>query len=241
MIHVRLAYCLQRPSLRKQPSLSRSSAHPTPSLSHDALFHLDWRVYKLIRRECVTILFYRHFEMRAIILLCVVSFVAAQRGFFQTPGRQRFQPRQNSFGGSSAPVHDRNGRKEYHYSWRGNGGSQLTGQGAASYCRGLGPGWSAVNINNGNENSYVYRVIQGERLDYIWTGGFRSGRGWSWADGSGFGFADWSHTGGARRAQPDNREGNEVCLAILNNFYGDGVKWHDVACSHRKPVICERG
>ena len=43
----------------------------------------------------------------------------------------------------------------------------------------------------------------------------------------------------AGRAQPDNREGNEVCLAVLNNFYGDGVKFHDVACHHRKPVICE--
>merc|ERR1712088_1161061 len=23
------------------------------------------------------------------------------------------------------------------------------------------------------------------------------------------------------------------------NFYGDGIKWHDVACHHEKPVICE--
>ena len=26
------------------------------------------------------------------------------------------------------------------------------------------------------------------------------------------------------RAQPDNREGNESCLAVLNNFYNDGVR-----------------
>merc|ERR1712127_1035576 len=58
--------------------------------------------------------------------------------------------------------------------------------------------------------------------------------------------AHWSHTGGATppRAQPDNRafaeEGvAEVCLGILNNFYADGIKWHDVACHHRKPTICE--
>ena len=50
---------------------------------------------------------------------------------------------------------------------------------------------------------------------------------------------DWSNTGGAGRAQPDNREGNERCLAVLNNFYQDGVKFHDVSCRHRKPVICE--
>jgi hypothetical protein len=28
-------------------------------------------------------------------------------------------------------------------------------------------------------------------------------------------------------------------LAILNNFYNDGIKWHDVACNHEKPFICE--
>jgi hypothetical protein len=41
------------------------------------------------------------------------------------------------------------------------------------------------------------------------------------------------------RSQPDNREGNERCLGVLNNFYKDGVKAHDIACSHKKAVICE--
>nr|CAG4638433.1 EOG090X05Q1 [Cyclestheria hislopi] len=31
----------------------------------------------------------------------------------------------------------------------------------------------------------------------------------------------------------------EPCLAILNNFYNDGIKWHDVACHHEKPFVCE--
>jgi len=39
--------------------------------------------------------------------------------------------------------------------------------------------------------------------------------------------------------QPDNREGDEFCLAVLNNFYNDGVKFHDVSCHHLKPTICE--
>ncbi len=44
--------------------------------------------------------------------------------------------------------------------------------------------------------------------------------------------------------QPDNREEREggeteSCVAVLNNFYGDGIKWHDVACTHEKPIICE--
>jgi len=49
----------------------------------------------------------------------------------------------------------------------------------------------------------------------------------------------WSHTGGSGRKQPDSREGEEACLAVLNNFYQDGIKWHDVACHHTKPIICE--
>jgi hypothetical protein len=57
----------------------------------------------------------------------------------------------------------------------------------------------------------------------------------------------WSNTGGGRRPQPDNREPqdgsgfgeDEACVAILNNFYQDGVAWHDVACSHKKHFVCE--
>lgn len=28
----------------------------------------------------------------------------------------------------------------------------------------------------------------------------------------------------AGRKQPDNREGDETCLAVLNNFYNDGIR-----------------
>lgn len=42
--------------------------------------------------------------------------------------------------------------------------------------------------------------------------------------------SDWSENGGIGVPQPDNRElqqggANENCLAILNNFYNDGVHW----------------
>ena len=43
----------------------------------------------------------------------------------------------------------------------------------------------------------------------------------------------------AGRPQPDNREGDEFCVAVLNNFYADGIRFHDVSCHHKKPVICE--
>ena len=45
----------------------------------------------------------------------------------------------------------------------------------------------------------------------------------------------WSDRGN-RGPQP---EGNGDCLAILNNVYNDRVKYHDVACHHTKPTICE--
>ena len=32
---------------------------------------------------------------------------------------------------------------------------------------------------------------------------------------------------------------DEACIGILNNFYDDGIKWHDVECRHKKPVICQ--
>ena len=45
----------------------------------------------------------------------------------------------------------------------------------------------------------------------------------------------WSHAGFSG-PQP---EGNGDCLAILNNVYQYRVKYHDVACHHKKPTICE--
>merc|ERR1719458_734990 len=73
----------------------------------------------------------------------------------------------------------------------------------------------------------------------------------------------WSSTGELKRPQPDNYEGNkagslqnvqddsgltvenlqewhdEACLAVLNNQYGDGIRWHDVSCHTRAMLVCE--
>merc|ERR1712177_58550 len=32
---------------------------------------------------------------------------------------------------------------------------------------------------------------------------------------------------------------DEACLAVYNNKYGDGIKWHDVACHTRSVIVCE--
>ena len=32
---------------------------------------------------------------------------------------------------------------------------------------------------------------------------------------------------------------DEACMAVLNNHFNDGVKWHDVACHMRSKLVCE--
>lgn len=61
---------------------------------------------------------------------------------------------------------------------------------------------------------------------------------------NGWGFNPWSQTGHKKVKQPDNAEydingTNESCLSVLNNVYNDGIAWHDVACYHEKPFVCE--
>lgn len=61
---------------------------------------------------------------------------------------------------------------------------------------------------------------------------------------NGFGYNPWSSSGHKKVRQPDNAEfdingTNESCLSVLNNVYNDGIAWHDVACYHEKPFICE--
>ena len=78
-------------------------------------------------------------------------------------------------------------------------------------------------------------------------------------------YCEWSRSGGLKKPQPDNRlesfhlmssislppphfyqhreakQGgkDEGCIGILNDFYSDGIKWHDIECRHKKPIICQ--
>lgn len=122
----------------------------------------------------------------------------------------------------------------------------------------------AVSLETPQENEFIKQRITRNNIRFIWTSGRKCNfagceradlqppneNGWFWS-GSGAKIGpttqrntgDWSYTGGYGQAQPDNREaaqGNdESCLSILNNFYNDGAKWHDVACHHLKPFVCE--
>lgn len=66
----------------------------------------------------------------------------------------------------------------------------------------------------------------------------------------GWPYQPWSYTGhktqfeGRNVSQPDNAEFDinesvEACMGILNDIYKDGIKWHDIACYHTKPFVCE--
>ncbi|XP_053635134.2 pulmonary surfactant-associated protein D-like [Cherax quadricarinatus] len=177
--------------------------------------------------------------MKLVLLVSVVGLAACQfQQFGFPPRRQFFSGPPQTFG---VQADDVRGGSAYYFSWRHDGGRKYTGNAAFSLCTSLGGGWQPVGISSPDELRYVNSIVGRERLEYIWTGGVKSGNGFRWLNGEPFSVADWSHTGGLRRPQPDNREGGqENCLAVLNNFYNDGIKWHDVACHHVKPVICER-
>ena len=54
-------------------------------------------------------------------------------------------------------------------------------------------------------------------------------------------YTNWSKKGGfGAVSQPDNYTTNEGCIAILNNWYNDGLKWHDLECQDKFPFVCER-
>ncbi|KAK7075796.1 Lectin C-type domain, partial [Halocaridina rubra] len=188
-------------------------------------------------------------KMKLLLVLGFLSAASAQffsgfrRPFFFNRGRPTPSPSTLSSSSSNtgeAVVDETRGDSEYHYSWLHDGFREYPHSRAVSYCKGLGSEWAPVSIETTEENNYVTGVVGSHRLNWIWTGGQRAGAGWRWPSGNAFSGLGWSHTGGFRRPQPDNREGNENCLAILNDFYRDGIKWHDVACHHTKPTICER-
>ncbi|XP_069972562.1 uncharacterized protein [Penaeus vannamei] len=132
------------------------------------------------------------------------------------------------------------GGSDYHFSWRHDGGRMYEWAFGNQYCASLGKEWHGVSIESLDEDRRISSIVAGDRMKYIWTGGVRQNYKWLWPSGAVFVGLNWSPTGGDGRPQPDNREGRELCLAILNNFYDDGIRWHDIACHHEKPIICER-
>jgi len=129
---------------------------------------------------------------------------------------------------------------------KSDGCNKFTAEEAAEFCKSVGG--NAVSLDSNEKALAMMDLLRQNAQRYMWTGGridhtaqvvtWPSGAREGWIRGQRF----WSHTGGKKptpEAQPDNRDGNEICIGVLNNFYADGIKWHDVACHHKKPTICE--
>jgi len=79
-------------------------------------------------------------------------------------------------------------------------------------------------------------------------------RGWFWASSlqsmgetnvfNGRKFNGWSSTGPLNKPQPDgilkaDGFGEQACTALLDNFFNDGLTWHDTKCNDRRHIVCE--
>jgi len=126
-----------------------------------------------------------------------------------------------------------------------------------------------VSLETEDKNDFFINWLLENDLPYIWTSGrlcdFKGCdrpdlkpaiiNGWFWTASNKkiaptnstpakWEFQPWSPTGHTKDPQPDNAEydinkSSESCLGLLNNIYQDGVKWHDIACYHKKPFLCE--
>ncbi|XP_077293837.1 uncharacterized protein LOC143916568 [Arctopsyche grandis] len=163
-------------------------------------------------------------------------------------------------------IHERRpDGKGYFFSWREPATRNVEEDwlGGRNYCRQRC--MDLVSIETQDENEWIKSRLVRENVKYIWTSGricdfkgcdrtdLQPARvnGWFWtaelqklAPTTNRQQNDWSENGGIGQPQPDNREllqggAPENCLAVLNQFYNDGVNWHDVACHHRKPILCE--
>ncbi|XP_060517069.1 uncharacterized protein LOC132696327 [Cylas formicarius] len=192
-----------------------------------------------------------------IMLVGIASAQSPSRGILESPVPELCAQR---------TIHERTpDGKGYFFSWRdastkGVEDNWLAGR---NYCRKRC--MDLVSLETSAENEWVKKRIVDDQVKYIWTSGRKCDfagcerpdlqpvniNGWFWtavlqklAPTTQRDQNDWSESGGLGQPQPDNREAQqggaeENCLAILNQFYNDGVHWHDVACHHVKPWVCE--
>ena len=147
-------------------------------------------------------------------------------------GGRPSQPVRGGGGGAcrnSGPNHSFGGQ-QFLVSWR-LGCSSFTASEGAAYCR--ANGMSAVSLDSPGKEREFSSLLAREGQPYFWTGGRvnHRARSVSWPSGRTTSQHRWSS------GQPNNAEGNENCLAII-------VKgtpgFNDVACHHRKPIICQQ-
>ncbi|XP_015260334.1 PREDICTED: macrophage mannose receptor 1-like [Cyprinodon variegatus] len=94
---------------------------------------------------------------------------------------------------------------------------------AQSYCREHHS--DLASVRNELENHKIHQLVPAGAK--VWIGLYRDT--WKWVDGTNSSFRFWSGN------EPNNNYHNEDC-AVAN--FGNGGKWEDWSCAHKKAFIC---
>ncbi|KAK3862643.1 hypothetical protein Pcinc_031513 [Petrolisthes cinctipes] len=132
------------------------------------------------------------------------------------------------------------GREVWHFSWCHQASRTYTWYQARDYCTSLGQGFASISVENQIKNNVLSAVMSEHGQRTTWTSGNRLiTRRWSWSKaGVQFFYTNWDRTGRLGRPQPDNANGDELCLSVVNS-YTDGAAWHDASCTDLSPVVCQ--
>lgn len=109
-----------------------------------------------------------------------------------------------------------------------------------------------ANIESKDEDNFIQHFVKRDKVYGLWIGGQTCQDescitdkkvSWIWQPTRNQidenGYSNWSPRGARGTRQPDDYTNNEACLAILNNWYDDGAKWHDLECGDVFPFVCE--
>ncbi|KAK3862642.1 hypothetical protein Pcinc_031512 [Petrolisthes cinctipes] len=132
------------------------------------------------------------------------------------------------------------GREVWHFSWCHQASRTYTWYQARDYCTSLGQGFASISVENQITTSVLSAVMSAHGQRTTWTSGNRlTTKRWSWSKtGVQFFYTNWARTGRLGRPQPDNANGDELCLSVVNS-YTDGAAWHDASCTDLSPVVCQ--
>jgi len=96
-----------------------------------------------------------------------------------------------------------------------------------------------ISMNDPSTREFFLQMLERDRYEYFWAGAKISRGTLFWENGRSERISTGRYPWSDRGFSGPQPEGNGDCLAILNNVYNDRVKYHDVACHHTKPTICE--
>ncbi|XP_054270744.1 uncharacterized protein LOC128991675 [Macrosteles quadrilineatus] len=225
-----------------------------------------WRCYKPTPRPSIEEAMIKQTKVKTQLIMWSVTLtlLLAAAAMAQFPGGRWLEGPQAQLC-AQRKIHEKLNGKGYFFSWKDPSTARQEEDwlGVRNWCRARC--MDAVSLQTSEENEWIKRHLVQDKVRYIWTSGRlcdfkgcdradlqpKSVNGWFWTSElqklpptTNRLQNDWSESGGIGRPQPDNREelqngAAENCLALLNNFYGDGIHWHDVACHHRKPFVCE--